>query len=452
MTAAVDHTIAHPGGSGKPPSGGGGSLDLMSLIHEAGFRGQAAIIMYAIVMAESGGDAHAHNTNASTGDNSYGLAQINMLGDLGPARLAEYGLSSNADLFDPLTNLKVAFKMSGGGTHWSDWSTYNTGAYQQFMNQTGAQVTNGGGGSGGSGGDTSGGTATLTDYQAVDSLGKLLGQIPALRHLVDEAQAGDWSVAKFQNAVEDSAWWKNHSQTARAVIIQRANDPASWQQTLTNTESSIAALGRQLGMSLTPEQVAGIARNALLTGNDGNQQWITSAISDKEDYSGAKNLNHLQGGMAATAQQLQQMAADYGFNWTAAQVAQHAQDVLDGTTTIDTYRQRLMSWAESTFPGLAKQIQGGTTVKDLASPYVSSMSNLLEIDPGKLDVYNPMIRQALQGTTPPGSKDGQVSTPLWKFEQQVRQDPRWAQTQNAHDTMSSALVRIGADFGFGPQG
>jgi hypothetical protein len=79
------------------------------------------------------------------------------------------------------------------------------------------------------------------------------------------------------------------------------------------------------------------------------------------------------------------------------------------------------------------------------------MSNLLEIDPGTLTTFTPAIRKAMQGTTDP--KTGvRASTPLWQFEDQVRQDPRWQYTQNAKDTMSTALVKLGADFGFGPNG
>lgn len=86
-------------------------------------------------MAESGGNARAHNPNASTGDNSYGLFQINMLGSLGPARMRQFGLSSNEDLFDPTTNAQVAFRMSGGGRDWSPWSAYKNGAYRKYLNQ-----------------------------------------------------------------------------------------------------------------------------------------------------------------------------------------------------------------------------------------------------------------------------------------------------------------------------
>ena len=106
---------------------------LRALLEEAGFHGHGLDTAVAVAMAESGGHPMAHNTNVGTGDNSYGLFQINMLGSLGPARLAEYHLSSNDQLFDPLTNAKVAYRMSQGGTNWTPWSTYKSGAYERYL-------------------------------------------------------------------------------------------------------------------------------------------------------------------------------------------------------------------------------------------------------------------------------------------------------------------------------
>lgn len=155
--------------------------------------------------------------------------------------------------------------------------------------------------------------------------------------------------------------------------------------------------------------------------------------------------------MAQTIQQLQQDQADYGYQWKPQQLAYYARSIVDGTTTIDTYKQQLIDWAKSAFPALAKQIDAGQTVSDLASPYIQSMSNLLEVDPGTLNLYTPAIRKALQGVTDPATKQREA-VPLWQFEDQVRQDPRWQYTQNAKDTMSTALLKIGSDFGFGPTG
>ncbi|HLN76529.1 MAG TPA: NlpC/P60 family protein [Nocardioidaceae bacterium] len=117
--------------------------DLRSILAQAGFSGQSLNMAYAIAMAESGGNARAFNGNRSTGDQSYGLFQINMLGGMGPERRRQFGLSSNDDLYDMVTNAKVAYKMSKGGTDWSPWSTFKRGDYQKYMGQSGAQVGGG---------------------------------------------------------------------------------------------------------------------------------------------------------------------------------------------------------------------------------------------------------------------------------------------------------------------
>jgi CBS domain containing-hemolysin-like protein len=105
---------------------------LKHLLYAAGFRGNALEIAFGVALGESGGKAKAHNDNADTGDDSYGLFQINMLGAMGPERRKLYGLKDNTDLFDPETNARVAFEISEGGKEWSPWSVYNNGAYKKY--------------------------------------------------------------------------------------------------------------------------------------------------------------------------------------------------------------------------------------------------------------------------------------------------------------------------------
>ena len=89
--------------------------------------------MIAISAGESGGDAGAHNPNASTGDNSYGLWQINMIDSLGPSRRAAYGLVSNRQLFDPYTNAKAALALYHSQNSLNHWTVYSNGSYQQYL-------------------------------------------------------------------------------------------------------------------------------------------------------------------------------------------------------------------------------------------------------------------------------------------------------------------------------
>jgi hypothetical protein len=117
------------GTPGKLPANA--DTDIISVLQQAGFSGDSLATAYAVVKAESGGRANAFNPRGK--DLSYGLFQINMLGGMGPDRRKKFGLSSNEDLFDPLTNAKVAYAISKEGTNWNPWTTYTSGKYQQFL-------------------------------------------------------------------------------------------------------------------------------------------------------------------------------------------------------------------------------------------------------------------------------------------------------------------------------
>jgi hypothetical protein len=58
-------------------------LEIYRLARRAGFSADNddAVTATAIALAESGGNPDAHNTNKKTGDNSFGLWQINMIGN-----------------------------------------------------------------------------------------------------------------------------------------------------------------------------------------------------------------------------------------------------------------------------------------------------------------------------------------------------------------------------------
>ena len=116
------------------PSSALSGKELKQILIEAGFWGKGLVQAWGTVMKESGGRPMAHNDNPKTGDNSYGLFQINMIGDLGVNRMEKYDLESYEDLFDPLTNAKIGYLVSGGGTNWGPWHGIGERT-QYFMSQ-----------------------------------------------------------------------------------------------------------------------------------------------------------------------------------------------------------------------------------------------------------------------------------------------------------------------------
>jgi Lysozyme like domain len=108
--------------------------EILTLALQAGFspNREEAVIATAIALAESGGDPRAHNPVPP--DNSFGLWQINMIGDIGPQRRRALGLSRNEELFDPQTNARAAhhvFFVERQG--FQAWSMFKNGRFKDHL-------------------------------------------------------------------------------------------------------------------------------------------------------------------------------------------------------------------------------------------------------------------------------------------------------------------------------
>lgn len=123
--------VAHSHAWGADPMKMG---DITSILKQAGFKGEGLQNALTILKHESGYNKFAWNPpSTGTGDDSYGLFQINMIGKLYKERMEKewkiagskdtFKLGSVADLYDPLTNARVAYHMSKGGMDWSSWTT-----------------------------------------------------------------------------------------------------------------------------------------------------------------------------------------------------------------------------------------------------------------------------------------------------------------------------------------
>jgi hypothetical protein len=112
--------------------------ELAKMLSTVGFEGRALKVAWAVVKKESNGRPLAFNGNVKTGDNSYGIFQINMIGGLGVARRDKYELNSNKDLFDPVVNAQIAYHMSNEGSNWTSWGVgkfpYNGNTEQSNFN------------------------------------------------------------------------------------------------------------------------------------------------------------------------------------------------------------------------------------------------------------------------------------------------------------------------------
>ena len=124
-----------------------------NLALDAGCSSAGAITAAAIAQAESSGNARAYNPETAAmggtpaGQGSYGLWQIYR---------KQHPEFNGWDLYDPATNARAMFAVSGGCSSWGAWSTYNNRAYRNFLPASGS-VPGGGDPAAGGGGEISSG-------------------------------------------------------------------------------------------------------------------------------------------------------------------------------------------------------------------------------------------------------------------------------------------------------
>lgn len=144
--------------------------EIKSILAGAGFTGQALEDALKIAQGESGYNPFAANFNKGTGDESYGLFQINMLDKLGPGRRQWFGIKDNAELYDVHKNAKAAYSIfkAKGYRFDKDWVTQSKkyGLVNRVYDKSTGTSTGGGTDGGNSGTDGATTTNLTTDENA----------------------------------------------------------------------------------------------------------------------------------------------------------------------------------------------------------------------------------------------------------------------------------------------
>lgn len=116
-------------------------LEVARVAYKAGVRGDENIATaVAVCTEESQRYSAAWNFTEATGDQSYGLWQINLLGRMREERMEQYNLASPTDLNNPDTNARIMADLSKMGTKWGAWGAYTSGRFEKNLPEARAAV------------------------------------------------------------------------------------------------------------------------------------------------------------------------------------------------------------------------------------------------------------------------------------------------------------------------
>ena len=306
-----------------------------------------------------------------------------------------------------------------------------------------------GGGRGGNGRRGGNGPQLKMEELAADYGWSLafLNSKPELKRLFKEAVKKTWSPERFVAELRDTDWFKNHSATARQFMVNRIVDPATWQSDLERTKAHTnnvwgSLFGVQLGEKLQEKWAIRAMRNGW------TDEQIADHIVQSVNFQKLMKRDTLGGSAAQTQGQIQQMAAAYGVHPGRGFMARNVERILAGADTIDGTMDRLKDMAKSRYRAFADEIEAGRTMDEIASPYVQTMAELLELNPEQLNVRSGLVQKALTNTAQ--GKDGKkFDRPLsiTEFEDVVRKDSRWMRTQQANDQFEQLALNLATTWG-----
>lgn len=270
----------------------------------------------------------------------------------------------------------------------------------------------------------------------------LMDSVPELGNLFKQAVAEKWTADKFKARMSNTTWWKTHSEKQRQYLIKSFSDPASFNEDRDNAKFKISELANGLGawnlignQKIMNDMIWGVLYNGW---SDAELKYNLANIltfSPEGNLAGAGG--EFQNKMASAAWQngVRLDKSWYMIYWKM---------IMQGVSTEQQALQDIRNRAAAQFPGLREMIFAGQNVIDIASPYMNTLAQVLELNPSRIDLFDHLIIGALNN-----KNDNGVSgvKPLWQFENELRKDPRWFQTNNAREGLMAVGHKVAQDFG-----
>lgn len=258
---------------------------------------------------------------------------------------------------------------------------------------------------------------------------------PDIGPILEQADREGWPPEKLQSRIEATAWWRTKSSSLRTFLDLQATDPASLQREVEKKTHEVATLGRSLGLNLTWEQYRFLAENVIQAG------WNENELRYRMVHSSGGQF----GAMSPVQSRVRELASQYFIPINNEAVAWWTRAIAAGEYTEENFNSYLQDRAKEAFPHLAKIIDTGVTLAQYSQPFVSTLANLLEINPAQIDfINNPRWRQVLDQADEQGNHRAMT---MYEVEQFARQQPEWRNTRNARDQVSQLGQTLLEQFG-----
>jgi hypothetical protein len=286
-------------------------------------------------------------------------------------------------------------------------------------------------------------TKNLSPEELAASYGWAYGFLKSnseLAGIFDDAVKDSWSPDKFQAKLRDTKWWKENSDTMRQAAMEKSTDPATWNAKVSAAKIQIQQLAGEMGAAVPSSKLNKIAEQVIKTGMDeASLKNTLGAYITFQD-----NGSTLNGAAGQYEHAINEFAYSNGVTLDRQTVKNQAQLIGRGVATEQDFKNQIVNQAVSTYPAYKAQLEAGQTMMDIASPYMQQMADDLEIPYTQINLTDPLVKRALNGVNQQGKPTGMDTV---AFQAQLRNDPRWARTTNAQDSVMQTGLKVLQDMG-----
>lgn len=276
----------------------------------------------------------------------------------------------------------------------------------------------------------------------------LMLEVDEIRQIVESAVKNydlqtETGVNNFINDVIGSTWWQENDTFARQAFAERSTDPDTYKGRVEDAANAVRQEALQIGAPIDEATIAVLAERFVTEGwNQPDRAYrLRNELIKKV---GPNQQGQMFGQAGNLIDNLRQAATRNGLTFSPDYYNSALTSVNSGLTDEAYWLRQIREEAASYWPSYGEQIRAGLDVMQLASGYMNVMARTLEIDPNSISLNDPFIRKATTGIDEAGNPRPMS---LWEFEQDLRNDPRWMNTNQATKSMSDIGTSILQRFG-----
>jgi len=151
------------------------------------------------------------------------------------------------------------------------------------------------------------------------------------------------------------------------------------------------------------------------------------------------DIDEIMKGGGAAAQDVDFILAtarDYGVKISRQQAMNYVANNLRTGQDVESTKQKIVEIAKSNYKNIGDRISDRVSTKELAGNYLWQKSQVLELNPENMDIFDADIQDAVNG-----------NMTMTDFNKRLRQNPLWSRTQNAREEAANYATDILKSFG-----